>query len=315
MPVGVGASGFLGIAPEVTAGTYVPPTKYMILREETLQYMEDKQARRPLRGIADNAGFLAGNVHVEGGVTCEVTPDTLVHLLRGARGALGKTGTTPNFIYTFTPNALAIPAKTLSVTVVRNGVVFGYTGCVIGSQRYSIDNGTLIGAFTLVGRDEATQSLPTPVHTTVLPYGAGEYKLEIPTTTQIFDADTFELSIEDNAEPQNRIKDSRSAAFIKYGERTVEANVERDFETRTDYDAYKAGTAQSLTLKVGHTGPARDDITVTVPSAIKRTYEITGLTGQAELIRASVAYEGTYDPATSKAYDIVVKTAEDIVVV
>jgi hypothetical protein len=315
MAPGVGASGFVGIAPEVTPGTYVAPTKYLVLTEESLQFQQATKWRRPLRGIADVAGGLAGNSHVAGDLSVEITHDTLPWLLLAARGAtVAQTDipAPPLFTYTFTPNAVAVPTATLSITIVRNGVVFGYTGCVVSSQSYSIEEGTLMGTFGIVGRDEAVQSSPTPVHTTVVPYGAGQYELEIPTATQVFDTDSFEFSIDDAAEPQFRIADTRSAQFIKYGERDVTLSVERDFETRTDYDAFKALTAQGVTLKAGHNLGAQADITFEILSAIKNTYEVTGLSGQAELVRASIEYQGVYNAAGSASYGIEIITTEDL---
>jgi hypothetical protein len=312
MTVGVGASGFLGIAKEVVSGTYIAPTKYMVLTDESMKYEQATKWRRPLRGIADIAGGLAGNSHVSGSLSCEITEDTLPYILLGCRGAVVKTGTTPNILYTFTPNASALPANTLSITVVRNGMAFGYTGCVISSQTYSIEDGTLMGAFDIIGRDEATQTLPTPTHVVTSPFGDGSYMVEIPTATQVFDADSFSFKIDDAAEPQFRLKSTRGAQFVKYGERDVEITTERDFESRSEYDAYKALTALGITLKAGKLA-VPDVITFSAPATIKDSYEISGLTGQADLIRAAITYKGTYDATTSRAYQIICKTSEDFI--
>jgi hypothetical protein len=311
MAVGVGASGFVGISKETVSGTYVAPTKYLVLTNETLQYQQNTKWRRPLRGVASVTGALAGNAHIEGEISVEVTEDTLPYMLDSARGALVKTGTTPNFIYTFTPNAAALPNVTMSITVVRNGVAFGYVGCVVSQMAFSIDDGTLMCTFSILGRDEATQSVPTPTYVVTSPFGDGSYILEIPTATQVFDCDSFTFTVNDNAEAQYRIKNTRGAQFIKYGERETTMSVERDFQDRTDYDAFKALTAQAILLKIGR-GATPDVIAISMPAAIKDTYEISGLTGQADLIRASVAYQGVYDATTSRDYQIVVKTAEDM---
>jgi hypothetical protein len=314
MTVGVGASGFIGTAVETVSGTFTAPTIYHSIKGETLNYTQQSIKRRPLRGIADVAGVLRGDSHVTGTVTVEVMTDQLVHWLFAARGAVVKTGVGP-YVYTFTPNHLAVPAKTLSITVVRNGIVFGYTGCVVSAMKFSIDEGILVCEITIVGRDEAVQALPTPTYPTPEPFSPGNYKLEIPTASQVYDADTFEFSVDDSAEPQFRLQDlgNTSARFVKFGERTVQASIERDFESRTDFDAYKALTAQSIQLDVIKT-LLTQEIKFLMPAAIKDTYEISGLTGQAELIRASVTYEGTYDATTSKAYSITVYSGTSITI-
>lgn len=310
MSVGVGATGYVGIAPETTPGTYVAPTKFMILRSETMDQKQDTLWRRPLRGIADVHGPVGGNVHVEGDVVCEVTADTYVHVLKAARGDVARTGAGP-YVYTYTPNANAVPNKTVSITVVRNGVTFGYTGCVLSSQALTVDNGLLVGTFHFVGRDEASQSLPTPTYPTNLPFSMGQYSIEIPSGSAVTDTDVFTLSINDNAEPQYRLRNTgRTATFIKFGERDVTLDVERDFTSRTEYDAYKTLTSQAV--KVSATNGA-ESIQITLPATIADSYDISGLSGQAELIRASVKYKGVYDQTTSKAASIVVNTAEVLV--
>lgn len=311
---GTGAQGFLGVAIETTSGTYVAPTKFVPIESESLKYVQETDWRRPIRASADIVGAVDGNVHVEGDISMEAFEDVVAMMLRAGRNTYTKTGTTPNFTYDIVGNANAVPNKTLSITVVRNGITFGYTGCVIPSFTFTIDNGKLKFNPTILGRDEATQTLPTATWTTgtqATPFGAGKYQIQIPTASQVFDADGFEFSVDDSGEPQYRLKDtSRGAQFISFGERSVTMSIERDFENRTDYDAFKALTAQSITLTA--TKGANNSISLIVPAAIKDTYEV-GLGGQGDLTRAQVNYNGVLD-ATGNAYKITVKTQEDLVV-
>lgn len=313
MAIGVGASGFVGIAPESTPGVYVAPTKYLVLRNESLNHTQATIWRRPLRGIADIAGALSGNMHVAGTVEVEVTHDTLPHLLRAARYIGVKTGASDPYEYEFTPSAVAIPSKTLSFTVVRNGIVFGFTGCIIGSAKYAIDSeGILIATFDVIGQDEATQSAPVPTHVTTTPFSVGEFSLEIPAASAVSDADTWELTVNDNATPEFRIRTNRAAAFSRFGERTVEMSINRDFESRTDYDNYKALTAQAIKFKATKQASNRE-IIFDVFASIKDTYEIVGMSGQAELIRANIKYNGVYDDGEAASHKITIYTDEDIV--
>jgi hypothetical protein len=310
---GTGAGGFLGVAPETVSGTYVAPTKYVPIQNESLRYLQDTIWRRPIRASADVVGAVDGNSRVEGEVSMEAFEDVVAIFLHSARVSVNKTGTaSPGFTYTFTGSAIAVPARTMSITVVRNGVVFAYTGCVVGAFTFNISDGLLMFNTTILGRDEATQTLPTATWQTGIqaaPFGAGKYKLEIPTASQVFDTDNFEFSVDDSPEAQYRLKDTgRGAQFISYGERTAGLTVERDFENRTDYDAFKALTAQSITLQA--IKGVNNSIAILLPAAIKDTYEV-GLSGQGDLIRASVAYQGTLD-ATGVAYTVTVKTQQDI---
>lgn len=315
MAYGVGAQGFIGIEAETVSGTYVAPTIYLPLLEESLQFEQVQIQRRPLRGIADMAGMLPGDQSVTGTIKVEVTHDTLPAILRCARATGVKTGAGP-YVYTFTPNALAVPAKTMSMTVVRHtgAGIFGFTGCVVSSMKFAIEDGVLTGEFGIVGRGEATQSLPTPTYVTTAPPATGQFTLQFGGVTAT-DADSFELSIDDKAEPQFRLQGGsvRTAVFVKYGEREVTATINRDFQDRTDFDAYKAMTAQAVDLNCVQTA-ASAEVNFNVPAAIKDTYEIQGLKGQADLIRANISYQGVYDTVTSKAYSIVCKSTVSLII-
>lgn len=310
---GTGAGGFLGVALETTPGTFETPTKFIPINSESLQWTQDTVWRRPIRQAADIVGAVDGNGRVEGDINMEAFEDVVAIMLHAARTNVVKTGTTPNFTYTFTGSADAIPDRTLSILVSRNDEIFAYTGCVLGAFAFSIEDGQLMFNPTILGRDEAEEAGPfTPTWGTGLqsqPFGAGKYNIQIPTATQVFDTDNFTFSVDDGAEAQYRLKDgSRGAQFIAYGERSASMSVERDFETRADYDAYKALTAQSITLTA--TKGANNSIALLMPASIKDTYEI-GLSGQGDLIRASVSYNAVLD-STGKAYELTVKTQEDI---
>jgi hypothetical protein len=231
--------------------------------------------------------------------------DCVPYFLHCARATVVKSGAGP-YVYTYTPSATAIPPKTMSITIVRNGIVFGYSGCVVGQFSFSIDNGKFMFKPSIVGRDETTQSAPTATWPTTAPFGAGSYNLQIPTSSQVFDTDSFEFTVDDKGEPAYRLKNTGTGAqFIKYGERDVDLKVERDFDTRTEYDLFKAETAQSITMVVG----ATPGFTITMPASIIDTYEVN-LDGQGDLVRGKVQYKGTL--GAGNAYGLVVNTTENI---
>jgi hypothetical protein len=310
--VDVGGNGFVGIAPEVTPGTYIAPTQYVPIQNESLTRPQETIWRRPIRQAVDVVGAVAGNAHVEGDISMEAFEGIVAMFLVSARATKVNSGTTPNFTYTFTGNALAVPANTMSITIIRAGVVFAYVGCVVSSFSFSVSDGLLMFNVSIVGTDEAVQSAPTPTWQTGIvatPYGAGTYSLQIPTATQVFDTDNFEFSVEDNAEAQFRLKSTNSAQFVSFGERSVGLTVDRDFASRTDYDAFKALTSQAITLLA--TKGANNSIQIDMPVAIKDTYE-TGLSGQGDLIRASVAYQAVLDATLNSAYKVTIKSQQVI---
>ena len=304
MPAGIGAAGILGVAREATPGTYVAPEKFIPIRSESLAYAQETVFTRPIRGVADIVHAVPGNATVEGDIEFEVTHDNLPWFLYGMRGSVAKAGAGP-YTYTYTPGVMGQKSGAdshLSISVERNGEVFGYTKCVIGKLMITVDNGILVATASVLAQEEASQSALVPTWPTNAPYGAGQYVIEIPTATQVYDVDTFEFTVDDSPEHQYRLRDNgRGAQYTKFGERTTELSVERDFEDRTDYDAFKALTAQAIHFRAeSATG---DHFDLVMHSAIKDTYEI-GLSGQGDLVRASVTYQGIYNEAQSEPFVI-----------
>lgn len=309
MTYGVGAGGIMGIALETVSGTYVAPTKYVPFNNESLNYTQETNFRRVIRNSPDVSYAVPGNAHIAGDIEMDALDDIVPYFMNASRMTVVKTGTTPNFTYTGTPNALATPAKTMSITVVRNGIVFGYTGCVVSSFTFGLDDGTMTYSASILGADEAVQSAPTPTWPTTTPFGMGQYDIQIPTASSVTDADTFEFQVEDNGEPQFRLKTpGRGANFIKFGEREVTLHLERDFQSRTDYDAFKALTSQTITLLA--TKGANNSVSILAPVAIKDTYEVN-LSSQGDLVRGTIDYQCMIGPSTA-AYTLVVKSQEDI---
>lgn len=309
MPLGIGAGGLMGIALEAVAGTYVAPTKYVPFLNETLTFNEDTQFRRPIRESADVIGAVAGNEHAEGDIDMEALEDCLIYFLYASRTEIIKSGSAPNFTYTVTGTNAAVPSETLSITIKRSDQIFGYTGVTVGSFKFGISNGLLTFGVSLVARQEATQSSPTATWPSTVPFGAGQYSIEVPTATPVTDTDTFEWTVEDNAQPNFRLKSTgRGADFVSFGERDVTWTMNRDFLTRADYDLFKAVTSQSITLTASK--GANNSISLVTPVSFKETYEV-GLSGQGDLNRANIGYRATID-GSGDAYSIIVKTQEDI---
>lgn len=311
MPQDIHATGFMGLAFEATAGTFVAPTKFFPIRSEGLSFSQGTIWRRNIRGIADVQGAVSGFITVAGDITMECLESVLPYFLYASRNTVAKTGTT-NFVYTTTPkhNALPTTGRTLSLTIVRNGEAFAYTGCVTSGISFTVEDGLLMMTISIVGRDEATASLPTPTYDTTVPFGAGQYDIEIPTGTDVTDSDSFTFSFNDNATGENRLKTTRSLAFVRFGEREATLSLTRDYDGRADYDAFKALTSQSITILA--TKGTNNQVQFLLPVSIKNTYEISGLGSQGDLVRATINYNVVYDTGTSKAYEIICKTQESI---
>jgi tail tube protein len=307
--VGAPAGAFPTFNTAGTPGTYAAPVKFFPFTSENLKFVQETGWRRPIRKSADIIGAVPGNVHIEGDIEMEALEDVVPYFLYASRVAVTKAGTT-NFTYTITPTPAAIPVRTLSLTVERNtGVVFGFVGCVVSQFKFTVADGVLMFNVTVLGRDEASQSTPTPTFTVTTPFGAGQYAFEIPTATAVFDVDTFEWTCNDNGAPEFRLKNTgRGAQFIRFGERDLQLSCERDFDTRVDFDAFKALTSQSITITASK--GANNSISLLTAVAIKDTYEMN-LSGQGDLVRASITYQLPID-GTGKSFQITIKCQENL---
>lgn len=312
MPAGIGAAGSIGVGFETVPGTYVAPTKFIPVRSEGLKFMQEINYTRPIiKTSVDPVYAVKGPAHVEGDIELELTTDTFVYFLHLARMTVNKAGSAPDFVYTFTPAATAQEAnKIASITTVRNGAVFGYTGMVVGGMSVTVENGMLVGTMHMMGRNEATQSAPTESYLELAPLGADSLAIEIPSASAITDAGSFTFDLDDNAEAQFRLG-SLAAQYIGYGERTVKADIERDFIDKTQYDLFKALTAQSVHFRSEDPADADRYIDFLVDTANMDSYEST-LEGQGDIITAALSFTGRYNFSNSRSYQIEVGSVEDI---
>lgn len=315
--VDIGATGICGVAIEslAAAGTYVAPLKFFPILSESLAYNTENLKRRSMRGIADIIGEVPGRTHIMGDISFELTEDVLPYFMYCMRATVVKTGTTPNWIYTATPENGAVPnawnGRTLSVTVVRNGFPFGYTGLVVSELELDAsDNGIVTCKATMVGQTEAAESAPTPTFEEVVPFGPGTFNIQIPTSTEVFDMDKFTFTVNDAATAQWRLQTVRSPSYISFGERTTTYKTERDFSSRDEYDNYYKLALSESGLTVLLTKGADNQVEFVLPKPQPDTFDVGQLTGQGTLIRSSVSYDAIYDTGTSEAYSMVCKCQE-----
>jgi len=312
--IGVGGGGIIGFAHETVAGTYVVPIKFTPVLSENLTFTPGNQYRRPVRQTVDAIGVVPGNVSIGGTLSMECLDDVIVYFLYCMRNTIVKSGST-NFTYTITPTATpsALPTRTMSITVVRNGVTFGYVGCVVSKLTLSIQNDLLQMDCDIMGLNEASQTLPTPTWPTSAPYGPGTWNVQVPTSSQVFDMDTFSFDIDEAGAAQYRLKNTgansgRGAQFISMGERTTQLTASRDFLDRTDYNAFQAGTAQSVTIQALR--GANNGVSFVLGTAYKTSYDPTN-GAQGDIVRASITYDTTNE-ASGNVFTMTVQTQENI---
>jgi len=327
MPAGLGGGGKVGIAFETTMGTYEAPTIFVPVLSEALMYREEKYYSQQIRQQTIASDVKQGFYHVEGDIVMECDPTNLPYWLYASRHTITKTGTGP-FIYRFTPSSAGSAStatgtttpKTLSITVVRNGVVFGYLGCTVGNWEFTIEDAVLRVTMSVLGLAEAEQSAPTPTWPAADLLGADAHRVYLgatgatPTFTQDVNFNGFTFRANYNPEAQNRIRADRQASYISFGVTEAEIESELDFLDRTDYDNFVGNVQRAIKLESTNGGATLAAATSGVSLQGNRvsydTYDI-GLEGMGDLIMAGFTGQ-MVGIAGGDAYEINVKSPADI---
>lgn len=329
MPAGLGGGGKVGIAFETTMGTYVAPTIFVPILNESLAYTEEKYYSEQIRQETIVSDVKQGFYHVEGDIEMEVDPTNMPYWLYASRHTIAKTGAGP-YVYTYTPSSAGSAStaagtttpKTLSITVVRNGIVFGYTGCVVGGWEFVLgDDAVLRVTMNIFGLAEAVQSLPSPSWTTPDLLGAASHAVYLAAAAASptfgaadtgFNGFTFRANY--NPEAQNRVNALRSASYVSYGITEAEIESELDFLNRTDYDNMVNNTQRAIKLESANGGATfaagTSGIKLQGNRVSYETYDIA-LEGMGDLIMAGFTGR-LVGIAGGSAYQIEVKSPANI---
>lgn len=263
MPFGIGAGAALGFAFESTMGTYVAPTIWIPILDESLKYEENKYYSQQLRQQATDSDVTSGFYNVAGDINLEADVNYLPYLLHCSRHTITKSGAGP-YTYKYTPSTAGSTStaasgnvqRTCSLTMLRNGEFFGYAGCTMGGYEFVIDDDAVLKAtFNVVGLSEEDGS-GTPSWLAPSLFGASAHTVYVDasgtspafaTASNDFNGYTFRAN--HNAEPQNRIRPQRSASYIKFGKTDFELESELDFIDKTEYDLFKAATVKAFKME------------------------------------------------------------------
>ena len=268
---GLGGTGWLAICLEPVMGTYVAPgasgsgAVWVPILSESLAYKDEKYYSEQIRGDLIESAVVPSYYHVEGDIKMEADAQFLPYFLYASRhditktGASGVSGSTD---YVFEPSLAASASstgsgansRTASITVVRNGLAFGYAGCTMGSIEATLDNGILQFTFGVFGLSEqGLGATGTPAWVASALMGATQHQVQVgvagdpPTSLTASTAfNGFTANINYNAAAQNRVSGLRSATYVSYGKLEATYQTELDFLDRAGYDAYVAGTEQSV---------------------------------------------------------------------
>lgn len=338
MPAGLGGGNYLAFCFETVMGTYLPPTTsgtvFMPILTESLAYSEDKYYSPQIRQSTIVSEVEQSYYSVAGDVQMEVDTLYMPYWLYCSRYSITKTGPTP-FLYKYVPSTAGAAStasgtttrKTASITVVRNGIGFGYAGCVVGGHEFTIEDGVLKVTWNVLGLSEAEPAgLGSPGWSAANIMGAAAHSIFVDASGTApafaggadltFNGFTFTVGF--NAAAQNRIRADRSASYISFGETEATYTTELDFLSRAEYDNYKNAATRAIRLRSLNNGVAfgaagagsTDAMQITVNRSAYDAYEV-GTPAMGDLVMASVTGRAL-GIAGGDPYAIEVKSVTDI---
>lgn len=330
MPPGIGGSGYLMVAHEATMGTFVQPAASVAvpILSENLTYTEERYVSPQLRLQTIASDAKKGYYHVEGDITMEVDPRYLPYFMHATRHTIGKSGGGP-YVYTYSPSSAGSAVtgtgnnqRTMSLSVFRSGVGFGYAGCTVAGYEFTIEDAVLKVTLNILGlSEEEPANAGTPAYVAPDLLGADAHAIYVDaagTAPGFAAADVnfngYTFRAEFGAEAQNRIRMDRSASYIAFGETVANIETELDFMTRAEFDSYRETEFRSIRLESINGGAdwasATSGVRIDSNRMFYETYDL-GLEGIGDLVMAGVTGR-VIGIAGGNAYQITVKSPTNI---
>jgi hypothetical protein len=335
MPAGLGGGGYVGFAFESTLGTFVDTSTgtpiWIPIISENLHYVEDKYYSEAIRQQTIDNDVKSSYYHVEGDIVAEVDTNWLPMLLYCSRHSITKVGAADPWTYTFKPSsagsastaASGAVARTCSLTIVRNGIGFGYAGCIVNNWEFTIENGVLRVTMGILGVSETTPAaIGTPSWSPPELFGADAHGIYVAASgvsptfgAASTDFNGFTATFNYNAAAQNRIVAARSASYVSFGKTEAGYTTELDFVSKAEYDNFKAATTRAVRLESVRPSAtafaaATEAVQITFNRSAYDAYDI-GLGGIGDLIMAAVTGHGLAQTG-GDPYTIAVKSAASI---
>lgn len=307
MPLASGLAGQLGIAPEVTYGTFVAPSRWFEFTDESLQLERERIESAGIRaGRRVLHRWAAGVQRVTGDITTELAAQGFGIVFEHMFGGKVTAGAGP-YTHTFTPGDLA--GKSLSVQVGRPdiaGVVrpFTYLGCKIATAEISaaVNEYAMLTLGLYGAHEDTAQTLGTPAYpATLSPFTFAHGSVTIAAVA--YDVKEFSLSIDNGlATDRHFIRATtpeRPKEPLEATRREYTGTLTADFTDLTAYNRFVNGTEAALVLTLNAGASASLVITMNV-----RYDGDTPNIGGDELLEQSLPFKavsGTSDAAAITA--------------
>ena len=258
MPNGTGLSSQLGIAPEVTWGTFVAPTRFYEFNDESLKLDVQKLRTRSLGDRYQRSSRVRTYVKGGGGdFTVDVMnigPGLLYKAMLGAVVS-AQVGSTPEWAHTFTPDPAGMLGQSWTVQVGRPtvaGVVvpMNYVGGKVVSWELTGDldkNLALKLTWDFAPTNDDTSALAVqslPAASVPLSFIDAVVTIDGVATS----IKKFSIAGNNNLNTNRRFLSNTKKEALPAGELAITGTLDKEWEDHTRYDDFVAGTQAALVV-------------------------------------------------------------------
>ena len=303
---------YLGIAEEVTLGTWVAPTDYLEILTESLTYDLRKQTIHTSRKRAPTL-LIEGRPVAHGDIALPFFPEKASKLLKWALGNVTTTTLEPGVAYQHVIKP-ADDVKSFSLEVALEIATRKIAGCLMQGLRFeaTLTNPILLTG-TVAGCSEVKGSAGTPAYTTTRPFNFREAIIHIAGAAKTY-VGAFDVRIDNNI-PVDDLFRLGASGFkrIELGPIGVTGTIETDFKQADEYDRFLAGSSFALQMKAEGdliTGSATNKYTlqVDVPKCLYQRDSVAHIDARTPF-RVAIPFSAIYD-ATDDIIKVTLKNGE-----
>src|SRR6266576_4795072 len=185
----IAGNGAVWVGLETTYGTPVDPSAsgvgvWVPIISEDLAYSEAKYYSPQIRQSAIVSDAKQSYYHVEGNIVLEVDANYMPYFLYASRHTVAKSGAGP-YVYSASPTNIGATypggsGRGLTIVTLRNGITYMYSGCVVQSWEFDIQDGVLRATLGMLGLAEAdTAGAVTPSWIAASLFGADAHSVYV----------------------------------------------------------------------------------------------------------------------------------------
>jgi hypothetical protein len=289
---------YIGIAKEVTKGTAVAPTDYLLVNKDTVKPVDviDPLYDQGLRGaMVENYNYIPGRTRSTFDMGGVVFADGIGYALTGIMGACATTGASAPYTHTISlKNSLAASTDVQPLSYTLTDFYVAGVRTYAAQQFHDVTlkfsaDGMLEFDAKATGNLSATASAPTPTFSTLLPTPVWQGTVTIG-GTQVSNAITGSIAMKRPVTPIYGISQTQDPFQVFVGALDVTGDFEFIMEANTELTRYLTNTQPSIVLNWAYgTSAAALQIQATIT---KGAYTAAAYDRGDDFVKISVSFNG-----------------------